>query len=85
MKIIISGEVKKILTKEFEGKTTKKLQFLFEDEKRGFVVQEVKVGDDSKIEHLKEGQIVEFEAKLFSPNNASNIYYSSVGEIKVKK
>lgn len=85
MKIFITGEVKKILTKEYDNKVTKKLQFLFEDEKRGYVVEEIKVGEDSKIEHLKEGQMVEFEVKLFSPNNASNIYYSTVGEIKVKK
>lgn len=79
--IIIKGQVLKVLEKEYQGNISYSIQFMTQDEKKGFSIIGVKVEPDLMIQGLKENDNVEIPLKISFVNN--NIYYSATNKIKV--
>lgn len=82
MKILIQGQVQGIISKEFEGKITKRLQFL-EDGKDGLKVVSVKMLENTDLSEIKKGSFVSLEVKITTYNNT--IFYTQTSDIKIQK
>lgn len=85
MKILVQGSVQGVISKEFEGKTTKKIQFLLEDEKNGIKVISVKLLENQNITEIKKGSTVSVECKCSTMKDSFDVFYSQIGELKVRK
>ncbi len=90
MKLFIQGKILSRFESSFEDKEkgkviTKKLQFMETLDSGKVVITEIKLDVNQEMKDLANGTTVQMPIKLFTPNTASNIYYSQDGEIKIIK
>lgn len=85
MKILIQGKIQGIVNSEYEGKITKKVQFLKEDEKKGLKVISVKLSEDQSISDLVKGSTVSIERKISTMKDSFDVFISQEGELKIGK
>jgi len=79
--ITINGQIKAILSKEYEGQTTTYIQFLMDTEAKGMEILKVKITHKEDIQKLQKGSIISVPITLTAVNG--NIYYSQVEAIKL--
>lgn len=84
MKLILQGEVRSIQEKEFEGKVTRKLQFLIDDEEKGLKIVSVKLDEKQDVSIIKKGSNVMLEVRVSTMKDSFEVFYSQNGELKVK-
>lgn len=90
MKLFVQGKILSRFESSFEDKdkgavVTKKVQFMETKENGKVVITEIKLDPTQDMRELTNGAQIQMPIKLFTPNNASIIYYSQDGEIKVNK
>ncbi len=90
MKLFVQGKILSRFESSFEDKdkgavVTKKIQFMETKENGKVVITEVKLDPAQDMRELVNGAQIQMPIKLFTPSNASIIYYSQDGEIKVNK
>lgn len=81
--IKITGNVLKVIKKEYEGVESYQLQFMVSDPKKGFSILVVKVDKELFNPEIKENSVVEIPVRVVSVQN--NLYYSCVDKISIKK
>lgn len=81
MEMFIKGKVSAIKRQEYEGQKTIKLQFLNEDEEKGFSILEVKVLPEHMNSELMKnsGVVVPFSISCVN----GKVYYRTNGKIQV--
>lgn len=79
--IKITGQVLKIIKKEYEGKESYQLQFMLNDPKKGFNVLSVKLEKEFFTSDIKDNVNVEVPVRVVSVNGV--LYYSSTDKVKV--
>ena len=84
MKLILIGEVQAVVTSEFEGKVSKKLQYLFQSDK-GLKVISVKINETQSLENIQKGTKVQIEVKVSTMKDSFDVFYSQVGKLEVLK
>lgn len=90
MKLFVQGKILSRFESSFEDKdkgavVTKKVQFMETKENGKVVITEIKLDPTQDMRELTNGATIHMPVKLFTPNNASIIYYSQDGEIKINK
>ncbi len=79
--IQIKGKVLKLIQKEYEGKITHSIQFMVNDEKKGFSIISVKVEKEFLIAGVSENAEIEVPIRIVNVN--SNLYFSAIDKIKI--
>ena len=80
----ISGQVEIIGESVYEGKVTKKIQFINIGEKKIDVIS-VKLLETEDLTKIKKGDMVEVDVSLFTPKTSQDIYYSRVNHLIILK
>ncbi len=71
----LSGVVAGIVNKEYKGKLTKKVQFMYKDEIKGIQITEMKLPEDFDISKIKEGSKISASVENYIFEN--KIYYKA--------
>lgn len=79
--LIIKGQIIKVLEKEYEGVKSYSLQFMTEDDKKGFTIISVKVQKEFFTPDLKDNVSVEAPVRIAAVNG--NLYYAATDKVKV--
>lgn len=81
--LTINGTIMAIVEKDYNNERTVYVQFLKEDEKKGFEVLKVKMTVESDYIKLQQNQLVSIPVNLATVNG--NIYFSQCSSLKVLK
>lgn len=81
--IKITGQVLKVVQKEYEGQVSYQLQFMINDIKKGFEVINVKVDKEFFNPEIKDNIIVEVPIRMVPVQN--NLYFSCIDKIQIRK
>lgn len=90
MKLFVQGKILSRFESSYEDKDkgtviTKKIQFMETKDNGKVVITEIKLDPIQDMKELANGATIQIAVKLFTPNNATTIYYSQDGELKVNK
>lgn len=81
--LTINGTIMAIVEKDYNNQKTVYVQFLKEDEKKGFEILKVKITVESDYIKLQQNQMISIPVNLATVNG--NIYFSQCSALKVLK
>jgi len=83
-KLKLEGIVGAVVSSEFEGKVSKKLQFINQTEK-GIKVLSIKLNETQTISEIEQGTKVSVEVAVSTMKDSFDVFYKQVGELKIRK